>query len=91
MMDQRLLMHPHPNPPPQARERERSLLLSPLSRLRGERTSPGSSLSRLRGRVARSSERDGWGPVFIAAVIASAAKQSIEPQAGLLRRKRSSQ
>jgi hypothetical protein len=40
--------HPHPNPPPQARERERGALLS--------------SLSRLRGRVARSSERDGWGP-----------------------------
>ena len=65
MMDQRLLMHPHPNPPPQARERERSLLLSPLSRLRGERTSPGSSLSRLRGRVARSSERDGWGRAWL--------------------------
>ena len=63
MTGQRLPNHPHPNPPPHVRERERTSLVPRPSPDR-ERIRQGarfSSLSRLRGRVARASGRDGWG------------------------------
>ena len=51
---------------PRKRERERTSSASSLSRKRESyRTSFVSSLSRLRGRVARSSERDGWGRTWL--------------------------
>jgi len=53
---------------PRKRERGRSSLVSSSSlyRLRDiARSGLPSSLSRLRGRVARSLERDGWGPTRV--------------------------
>jgi hypothetical protein len=47
---------------PRKRERGRTALVSAFALLNENvRSGPLSSLSRLRGRVARSSERDGWG------------------------------
>jgi hypothetical protein len=50
---------------PRKRERERATSVSSLPHKRRERASLLSSLSRLRGRVARSSERDGWGHAWL--------------------------
>jgi hypothetical protein len=60
-MDQRLPNHPHPSPPPQAGEGAHCALVFSLPLVASEQTSHVSSLSRLRGRVARASARDGWG------------------------------